>query len=118
MISARVLNTKSSVLLYFSMMPLIASASIRAWAGSYTPHGRSQWASATAAGEMRSRSDRNRETVRIRKALFYSRGMKPNLLVGLTALTAIAVAQLRTLRLVVNRNSMLPGLFPGDRVLV
>ena len=44
--------------------------------------------------------------------------MKPNFVVGLTALTAVALAQLRTLRLVVNGNSMLPGLFPGDRVLV
>jgi nickel-type superoxide dismutase maturation protease len=38
---------------------------------------------------------------------------------GLTALTATAaVAWLRTRRLIVNGNSMLPGLFPGDRVLV
>src|SRR6266513_299170 len=41
---ARVRNTGSSLSWYFSMIALTDSASIRAWAGSYTPHGRSQCA--------------------------------------------------------------------------
>src|SRR5881227_547057 len=46
-------NTGSSLPWYFSWMALTDSASMRAWAGSYTPHGRSQWAAAVTAGRNR-----------------------------------------------------------------
>lgn len=45
------------------------------------------------------------------------KGVRP--WIGTAALlTAVTLAVLRTHRLIVNGNSMLPGLFPGDRVLV
>src|SRR5690349_24771697 len=50
MISARVRKTGSSLPWYFSMIAFTDSASIRACAGSYTPHGRSQCAYAVTTG--------------------------------------------------------------------
>src|SRR6476469_633087 len=44
MMIARVRKSTSWLAWYFSCTALTDSASIRAWAGSYTPHGRSQWA--------------------------------------------------------------------------
>src|SRR3954454_14221841 len=59
MIRARVRNTGSSFCWYFSQIALTDSASMRACAGSYTPHGRSQWANATVAGRVqRTESER------------------------------------------------------------
>src|ERR1700722_19866335 len=45
---ARTLKSASSDALYFSMQDFTDCASIRAWAGSYTPQGRSQCADATS----------------------------------------------------------------------
>src|SRR6059058_3063926 len=53
MISARVRKSWSELAWYFSQIALTDSASMRAWAGSYTPHGRSQWASTTVRGVRR-----------------------------------------------------------------
>src|SRR5512143_1850198 len=50
MISARVRNSGSLFAWYFSMIALTDSASMRACAGSYTPHGRSQCADTTVLG--------------------------------------------------------------------
>src|SRR5918997_1950781 len=49
---ARWRNTSSSLWWYFSTILAIDSASIRAWAGSYTPQGRSQWAWTTRVGRI------------------------------------------------------------------
>src|ERR1700709_241292 len=49
---ARVRNTGSSLAWYFSWMALTDSASMRAWAGSYTPQGRSQCAVASTVENM------------------------------------------------------------------
>src|SRR5689334_8772913 len=53
MVSARVRNAGSSLAAYFSRIALTDCASIRAWAGSYTPQGRSQWALTSTAGASR-----------------------------------------------------------------
>src|ERR1700722_7379669 len=50
MMSALVRKSGSVFCWYFSQMALTDSASILAWAGLYTPHGRSQCASAVAFG--------------------------------------------------------------------
>src|SRR3954462_4983129 len=50
MMSARVRKTSSSLAWYFSQIALTDSASMRACAGSYTPHGRSQCARTTVEG--------------------------------------------------------------------
>src|SRR3954464_8665022 len=55
MSTARILKTSSSLAWYFSWMALTDSASMRAWAGSYTPQGRSQCAVASTAENMRNR---------------------------------------------------------------
>ncbi len=68
MVTARVLNTLSSDALNFSMHPLTDSASIRAWAGSYTPQGRSQWAWIVSGRLNRSARLSRRATIVIREA--------------------------------------------------
>src|SRR3712207_153561 len=52
---ARVRKAGSSLAWYFSWIALTLSASMRAWAGSYTPQGRSQCAVASTAENMRDR---------------------------------------------------------------
>src|SRR5690349_22960200 len=47
---ARARNVGSSFAAYFSMIRWQDSASMRACSGSYTPHGRSQWALAVVVG--------------------------------------------------------------------
>src|SRR5579863_7084692 len=65
MTTARSLNTSSVDPLNFSIHALTDSASILAWAGSYTPQGRSQWACAVGGGLIRSRDDNRRSTMRM-----------------------------------------------------
>src|SRR4051794_41895005 len=66
---ARVLKTGSSEALCLAIRALTDSASIRAWAGSYTPHGRSQWASTTVGRLTRSATARRRGRMRISRLL-------------------------------------------------
>src|SRR4051794_18355837 len=54
---ARVRKAGSSLAAYLPRMPLMDSASMRAWAGSYTPQGRSQCAETTVVGVIRRRSE-------------------------------------------------------------
>lgn len=53
---ARVWNCASSLAAIFSWTALTDSASMRAWAGSYTPQGRSQWALTFTLGANRRES--------------------------------------------------------------
>src|SRR5882757_4073520 len=53
MTTARVRKSASSLAWYFSWTALTDSASMRAWAGSYTPQGRSQWALTLTLGANR-----------------------------------------------------------------
>src|SRR5207302_3563785 len=97
---ARVRNAGSSLTWYFSWQALTDSASIRAWAGSYTPHGRSQWAKATAGARNRSTRERTRGTMRIVKLLVSG---------GLLA-TLVRLLLLKTTRVEVVGHSMWPTL--------
>src|SRR3569832_1843868 len=56
MMSARVRKTGSSLPWYFSQIAFTDSASMRAWAGSYTPQGRSQCALTLTLGANRRES--------------------------------------------------------------
>lgn len=49
-------KSASSLAWYFSWTALTDSASMRAWAGSYTPQGRSQWALTFTLGANRRES--------------------------------------------------------------
>src|SRR4051794_12571402 len=100
---ARSLKTSSSLSWNFSAMAFTDSASMRAWAGSYTPQGRSQWACASSGGLTRSMMEIRREstmpgTYPVARAMTH--GRRP----------------LRRVR--VHGDSMRPGLEPGDRLLV
>src|SRR5438105_1938064 len=99
---------------YFSWILATDSASTRAWAGSYTPHGRSQCAWTTRRGLSNASTILNmtppstnaasRETYhRPRKAMF----------LGILAL-GYAAARLRPFRIEVDGDSMRPTLEPGD----
>src|SRR5205807_5623378 len=98
---ARSLNTGSSLSWYFSAMALTDSASMRAWAGSYTPQGRSQWAWTSSGGRTWSMMEIRRERT---MPLFYP---------GPSAMTHWPVR-----RVAVQGDSMRPALEPGDRLLV
>src|SRR6478735_4269991 len=56
MTTARARKCGSSLAWYFSWTALTDSASMRAWAGSYTPQGRSQWALTFTLGANRRES--------------------------------------------------------------
>src|SRR6266576_3136785 len=100
---ARSLKTSSSLSWNFSAMAFTDSASIRAWAGSYTPHGRSQWACASSGGRARSMMEISREST------------MPFVYPYAGAMTHWRWP-LR--RVAVHGDSMRPGLEPGDRLLV
>src|SRR5919201_6062293 len=117
----RVLNSSSvsegffwfSASWYFSWIFATDSASIRAWAGSYTPHGRSQWAWTTRRGLSNASStlsitppfrNPSPETYhRHRKATFAA-----------AAALAWTILRLRPFRVEVRGTSMSPTLQPGD----
>src|SRR5438034_8212973 len=80
---------------------------MRAWAGSYTPQGRSQWAWPTDGSLSRSARARRRGTMRISKLLIGG---------GFLATLAMAVTK-RASRIEVGGDSMQPTLRPGDRLL-
>src|SRR5438270_12919172 len=100
---ARWRNVSSSDAWYFSWMPLTDSASMRAWAGSYTPQGRSQWACTSSGGRMRSMMEIRRESTMFE-----------------TYPDACPMTHRRAplRRVTVHGDSMRPGLEPGDRLLV
>src|SRR5437868_9109770 len=98
---ARSLNTGSSLSWYFSAMAFTDSASIRAWAGSYTPHGRSQWACTSRGGRTWSMMEIRRESTMPR-----------------TYPVARAMTHWPVRRVAVHGDSMRPVLEPGDRLLV
>src|SRR5438874_3203235 len=108
MLTARSRKTGSSLPWYFSWQALTDSASMRAWAGSYTPQGRSQWAWPRVGSLNRSARARRRGRMRISK-----------LLVGCGFLVTLAMAvSKRATRIEVSGDSMRPTLVPGDRVIV
>src|SRR4051794_7510290 len=110
--SARVRNTGSSFAWYFSQIAFTDSASMRACAGSYTPHGRSQCAE-TVTGAWRS---------------FSRASTGPTFPFGRSSIGDTTPARRqhnrrdggvgRWLRVRVQGRSMLPILAPGDRLLV
>src|SRR5437763_12064782 len=98
---ARSLNTSSSLSWNFSAMAFTDSASMRAWAGSYTPHGRSQWACTSSGGRTWSMMEIRRESTMCH--------IYP---------VASAMKHWRLRRVAVHGDSMRPALEPGDRLLV
>src|SRR5438874_12557495 len=98
---ARSLKTSSSLSWNFSAMAFTDSASIRAWAGSYTPHGRSQWACTSSGERTRSMMEITREST------------MPHIYPASGAMTHWPLR-----RVEVHGDSMRPGLEPGDRLLV
>src|SRR5947199_7739602 len=95
-------------------MAFTDSASMRACAGSYTPHGRSQWAWTTRAG--RSRSWRIIESMtppsEVASAETYHRPRKA--MFALVAVAALALLRMRPFRVEVEGDSMRPTLAPGE----
>ncbi|HEX2064345.1 MAG TPA: S26 family signal peptidase, partial [Acidimicrobiales bacterium] len=92
---------------------------MRAWAGSYTPQGRSQWALATMGGRSLSASSRTRVRMVMTMLLRCKRVLGlPTLVtaVGCVIVAAAASALLR--RVEVQGDSMRPTLLAGDRLLV
>src|SRR4051812_28840896 len=105
MTSARVRKSGSSLSATLAIRALIDSASMRAWAGSYTPQGRSQWAETSTVGA-NSRAN-------ILGPLWEFMGAST------TAATLLRVRWSRRWGLaVVTGDSMRPTLLPGDRLLV
>src|SRR5436305_1226061 len=100
---ARSLKTSSSLSWNFSAMAFTDSASMRAWAGSYTPQGRSQWACTSRGGRTWSMMEIRREST-MRETYPAARAMTHRR------------APLR--RVTVHGDSMRPALEPGDRLLV
>ena len=146
-VDGALLKTSSSDPLNFSMHAFTDSASILAWAGSYTPQGRSQWASTDGGGLIRSTEDSRRSTMRMGQVSFVqsevdgaranltqrrqtvNRGQRPGRFPPwprvaaaaalATSLALVIVAALvRPRRVVVEGRSMEPTLAPGDRLLV
>src|ERR1043166_5132942 len=105
------------------------SASILAWAGSYTPHGRSQWAKTTREGRSRAVS-RSRilppfdegpgAPVSVRKrpgeatTVALSRRVVLGLLRAVVAAVAAWWSRRRPFRVAVEGTSMASALLPGD----
>src|SRR5687768_16107701 len=136
---ARSRNTSSSLAWYFSTILAIDSASILAWAGSYTPQGRSQWAWTTRVGRIHAakrsaimRIVPFRSDVSARR--YYHRGFgrtppprddRPMrrtaalgagaLALGALALAALAARRARLEPMLVKGGSMRPTLDPGQR---
>src|SRR5436309_6768693 len=104
----------SSLPWYFSWMAFTDSASMRACAGSYTPHGRSQCAWTTREG--RSRSERILENMappsEVASTETYHRPRKA--MFALVATVALAIVRLRPFRVEVRGDSMRPTLEAGD----
>src|SRR5215207_1874414 len=139
---ARSRNTSSSLAWYFSTILAIDSASIRAWAGSYTPQGRSQWAWTTRVGRIhaakrsaimrivpfRSMSPPDVTTTpafaaRRRRAMIPAMRRRTALGAGALALGALAAAGLAARRarlepMLVKGGSMRPTLTTGQRIAV
>src|SRR2546423_13648382 len=93
---------------------------MRAWAGSYTPQGRSQWAWTTRVG-LRKASSMGSPPSREPSSETYRRGRKwvPGAAAGLPVALAIVLAFLRwkPFRVEVEGASMVPTLLPGDWAL-
>src|SRR4051794_31190915 len=115
---ARVRNAGSSLAAYLPRMPLMDSASMRAWAGSYTPQGRSQCAETTVLGVIRRRS----ESMRV--ASFPTDGADDQILrpyprgSGRCMGRQVTMRALHWGRVLVSGSSMEPGLSDGDMLLV
>src|SRR5690348_13533962 len=118
MIRARVRNTGSSLPWYFSMIAFTDSASMRAWAGSYTPQGRSQCAWATVDG----RKSRIALTSRFDTYAGSTKRPYPGIDARSEALIITArpaaPGRLPYLRVRVSGPSMVPTLRHGDVVVV
>src|SRR3954451_20247928 len=107
---ARVRKSGSLLSATLAMIALTDSASMRAWAGSYTPQGRSQWAETSTVGA-NSRANILGPLWGIRSVVHP--GMYP------VAARLLRVKGSRRWGLaVVTGDSMRPGLRPGDRLLV
>src|SRR4051794_2199134 len=106
--TARPWKTGSSLSWNFCWIDFTASASMRAWAGSYTPQGRSQWACAGVGSDRWSASERRRARMRIAKLLVG----------GAIGFTLVRAISLRTTRVAVKGDSMEPALAADDRLLV
>src|SRR4029453_14107942 len=139
---ARSRNTSSSLAWYFSTILAIDSASIRAWAGSDTPQGRSQWAWTTRVGRIQaakrsaimrivpfrsmsppdgtttpaSTAHRRRGMIRaMRRTTMLGAGA---LSLGALAAPPRAVRRARLEPMLVKGGSMRPTLDPGHRIAV
>src|SRR5438270_5851691 len=99
---------------YFSWIFMTDSASMRACAGSYTPHGRSQCAWTTRRG--RTRSERILESMtppsEVASSETYHRRRKA--MTAAVAALVVAIVRLRPFRVEVRGHSMRPALEAGD----
>src|SRR5215217_2841481 len=139
---ARSRNTGSSLAWYFSTILAIDSASIRAWAGSYTPQGRSQWAWTTRVGRIQAakrsaimrivpfrsmsparryyhprfrRTPPLRDDPAMRRTTVVGAG---TLALGALAAAALVARRARLEPMLVRGGSMRPTLDPGHRIAV
>src|SRR2546430_4749324 len=93
---------------YFSWILATDSASIRACAGSYTPHGRSQCAWTTREGRNRSERILERMTPPSERASADTYHRPRKAIIGLAVVAAYAIVRLRPFRVEVRGDRMRP----------
>src|SRR5438128_3443437 len=117
MATARARKISSSLSWYFCWHAFTDSASIRACAGSYTPHGRSQCAWTLRRGLSKDSSMGMPPSDEPSGWETYHRGGKRVAGVAVGVGVLVAALRWRPFRVEIDGASMLPTLFPGDWAL-